>query len=133
MLRTILAGSRTRLFGRWLTVSFVSLSLLACATHQAISTEFEDISANLAVEDRVEVLLHDGQKLSFLIKEIRETEFIGDTRTNVSPGKIVVVPYDDIEKLELVEQNTAATAGLFFGLPTLFVIIVLVFFFAPVA
>ena len=133
MLRRLMGSSQIGPARGWLIPSLASLSLVACVSHQVVSTDYEDISTNLSVEDRVEVLLVDGQSFSFLIKEIRRTEFVGDTRTNVSPGKIVIVPYEDIKKLELTEQNTAATAGLFFGLPVLFVIIVLTFFFVPVA
>ena len=93
------------------------LLLAACVSHRQIDSNYDDIAAELEPGDRVQVSMNDGESFSFLVKEIRESEFVGDTRTNVSPGKIVIVPFERIEKLELVEQQAGRTAALVFGIP----------------
>ena len=92
-------------FGQQLVVWIVCLSMTACVSHQAVESKHEKIAAELEPGDRVEIVLRDGQEISFRIKEIRETELIGDTRTQVSAGKIVTVPYEDITRLERVDQK----------------------------
>jgi len=77
----------------------------------------ENVVENLEPGDRVKAVLRDGQELNFRIKEIRETELIGDTSTNVSPGKIVSVPYEEIAKLDRIEQEAGKTLGLVVGIP----------------
>lgn len=115
--KTLAVGS-----GQWLVI-IVSLSMTACASYQTIQSTHANVVENLESGDRVKAVLQDGQELNFRIKEIRKTELIGDTRTNVSPGKIVRVSYGDIATLVRVDQDTGKTLGAVIGIPVAIVMI----------
>jgi len=97
--------------------------MTACASYQTIQSTHANVVENLESGDRVKAVLQDGQELNFRIKEIRKTELIGDTRTNVSPGKIVRVSYGDIATLVRVDQDTGKTLGAVIGIPVAIVMI----------
>ena len=111
--------------GQRLVVWIVCLAMTACApfvTRQSVERKHETIAAELEIGDRVEVLVQDGQEYSFRVKEIRETEFVGETGTDLTPGKIVTVQYQEITRLERVDQHPLVLFGTIGGAAVIFVV-----------
>jgi hypothetical protein len=81
------------------------MTMTACVSHQAVESKHERIAAELEPGDRVEIALANGEEISFRVTEIRETALVGDTSTNITTGKIVSVRYEDITRLERVDQR----------------------------
>ena len=65
--------------------------------------------------DRVEVELKEGQKLSFRVTEIRKTEMVGRTGTDITKGEMVSVQYSDIDRLERLDDRSGLYFGSIFG------------------
>jgi hypothetical protein len=59
----------------------------------------------------VEVELESGRELSFRVTEIRETELVGDTSTDITRGEVVTIQYSDIKRLERVDQRPLVVIG----------------------
>jgi protein involved in polysaccharide export with SLBB domain len=102
--------------------------LTGCVSHRSIESQYEKISAELEPGDRVEVELKDGQELSFRVTEIRETEIIGDTSTDITRGELVTVQYSDIKRLERVDQRPLVLIGGVVAVPFLLLFIFVAFF-----
>ena len=91
-----------------------ALTLAACSpvvTRESIEEKYERVAEELEVGDRVEAQLADGRELSFRVREIRSTELVGDTSTDITTGQIVTVPYDEIQRLQRVDQHPVVLFG----------------------
>ena len=111
--------------GQRLMVFAICLSMTACApfvTRHSVERKHEKIASELELGDRVEVVLQDGREFSFRVKEIRETELVGKTGTDLTPGKIVTVRYQEITRLERVDQHPLVLFGTIGGAVVLFVV-----------
>ena len=90
------------------------LFLAGCITHRSVESTHETIAAEVQPGDRLEIELQSGQKLNLRVLEIRETELIGDTSTDITRGEVVTVPYEDIQQLERIfvdHKKTLIAAG----------------------
>lgn len=116
---------------KWL-FAFISLLLASCVSHQPVESKYEAIRAELNPGDRVEVRLHSGEELSFKVTEIRETEIVGDTSTDITTGRIVTVPLADIQDLVRVDREhgkeLALIGGSVAGAAALLVLVTIVVF-----
>lgn len=101
-----------RVKGRRLTTWITCLAMTACVSHRSVESKYEKIAAQLAPGDRVEVELKDGRELTFRVTEIRQTELVGDTSTDITRGEIVTVPYADMRTLKRVDQRPLVVLGL---------------------
>ena len=91
-----------------------SLVFTGCISHQSIQSRHDKIASELEPGDRVEVELQSGQELNLRVLEIRETELVGDTSTDITRGEIVTVSYEDIQRLERIfvdHKKTLIAAG----------------------
>lgn len=91
-----------------------ALTLVACSpvvTRESIEQKYERVAQELEVGDRVEAQMADGRELSFRVQEIRSTELVGDTSTDITTGQIVTVPYAEIRRLERVDQHPMVLFG----------------------
>lgn len=95
----------------------MSLFVTACVSHQSVDNQREKIEAELEPGDRVEIVLRSGKEISFRVKEIGEAGLVGDTSTDITLGKIVTVPYEDIERLERVDQRPLVVIGTAVAVP----------------
>lgn len=59
----------------------------------------------------MELELESGRELSFRVTEIRETELVGDTSTDITRGEVVTIQYSDIRRLERVDQRPLVVIG----------------------
>ena len=112
-------------FGQQLVVWIVCFTITACApfvTRHSVERKHEKIASELELGDRVEVVLQDGREFSFRVKEIRETELVGKTGTDLTPGKIVTVRYQEITRLERVDQHPLVLFGTIGGAAVIFVV-----------
>ena len=127
--------SAERMRPAWSTVSRLVLwtacmTMTACVSHQAIESKHERIAAELEPGDRVEIALANGEEISFRVTEIRETALVGDTSTNITTGKIVSVRYEDITRLERVDQRPLVVVGSIVAVPTAALIVLFALFVA---
>lgn len=83
----------------------MGLLLASCVSHQPVESKYEAIRTELSPGDRVEVRLHSGEQIGFKVTEIRETEIVGDTSTDIRSGRIVTVPLADIQDLVRVDRD----------------------------
>lgn len=93
------------------TVLVACLALVGCVAHRSVENTYEKIAAELEPGDRVEVELGSGRELSFRVTEIRETELVGDTSTDITRGEVVTIQYSDIRRLERVDQRPLVVIG----------------------
>ena len=99
---------------RGLLILLCVLTLAACSpvvTRESIDRKYERVAAELEVGDRVEAQMTDGRELSFRVREIRPTELVGDTSTDITTGEIITVPYEEIRRLERVDQHPMVLFG----------------------
>jgi hypothetical protein len=101
------------------------LGITACVSHQSVESRYERISAELEPGDRVEVQLQTGDTLNFRVTEIRNTELVGETGTDITRGKVVTVPYSEISRLERVDQRPLVLIGSTIGVAYLLIAITL--------
>jgi hypothetical protein len=94
-----------------IAVCLMSLALVGCVAHRPIENTYEQITAELEPGDRVKIELKDGQKLSFRVTEISESELVGRAGTDITRGEAVAVQYTDIQRLERIDDRP----GLYFG------------------
>jgi hypothetical protein len=106
----------------------VCIVLTGCVSHQSIESKHDKIAAELEPGDRVELELKDGQKLSFRVTEIRETELVGQTGTDITRGEMITVQYKDIKRLERVDQRPLVLIGSAVAIPFVLIMIFLAFF-----
>ena len=107
-------ASRLCRVGTGLVVLFSAAALAACSpvvTRHSVERKHEQIAAELEVGDRVEAKLADGRSLSFRVREIRPTELVGETGTDITTGETITVPYAEIERLERVDQHPMVLIG----------------------
>ena len=97
--------------GRCVGLMTLSLVLSACVAHRSVENKYEKISSELEPGDRVEIVLRDGSETTFRVTEIRPTELVGDTSTDITRGEEVIVRYDDISRLERVDQRPIVVLG----------------------
>lgn len=96
------------------TLLVVCLFLAGCITHRSVESTHETIAAEVQPGDRLEIELLSGQKLNLRVLEIRDTELVGDTSTDITRGEVVTVPYGDIKQLERIfvdHKKTLIAAG----------------------
>jgi hypothetical protein len=117
--KVMIAGSGQR-FGRCFALLAMSAILTACVAHRSVENKYEKISSELEPGDRVEIVLRDGSETTFRVTEIRPTELVGDTSTDITRGEEVTVRYDDISRLERVDQRPIVVLG---ALATPFIIL----------
>ena len=98
--------------GRCISLLLMSLLLSACVAHRSVESKYEKIASELEPGDRVEIVLRDGSETTFRVTEIRPTELTGDTSTDITRGEMVTVRYEDIEKLERIDQRPAVILGI---------------------
>ena len=100
------------------TILCMCLAMSACAvSRHNVEQTHEKLAAELALGDRVELVLENGQRLTFRVTEIRDTELVGDTSTDITKGKIVTVPYAEISRLERVDQHPLVLLGTVAAVP----------------
>jgi hypothetical protein len=92
-------------------------TLSACASHRTVEGKYEKIAAEIEPGDRVEIVTSDGEEISFRVTEVRETELVGDTSTDITTGKIVSVSYEDMKRLERVDQRPLVVIGSLVAVP----------------
>ncbi|MGD2033403.1 MAG: hypothetical protein PVJ74_13070 [Gammaproteobacteria bacterium] len=107
--------SKMRPLHMQIAISLLSLALVGCVAHRPIENTYEQITAELEPGDRVKIELKDGQNLSFRVTEIRETEVVGRTGTDITRGEIVSVQYSDIDRLQRVDDRPGLYFGSIFG------------------
>jgi len=93
------------------TVLVACLAFVGCVAHRSVESTYEKIATELEPGDRVEVELESGRELSFRVTEIRETELVGDTSTDITRGEVVTIQYSDIKRLERVDQRPLVVIG----------------------
>jgi len=99
------------------TLVAMSLFVTACVSHQAVDNRRDKIEAELEPGDRVEIELRSGEAISFRVTDIGEAGLTGNTSTDITLGKIVTVPYEDIERLERVDQRPLVVIGTAVAVP----------------
>lgn len=86
-------------------LSIIVSSLSGCVSQQPVERKYETIRAEVEPGDRIRVRLHSGEELNFRVTELRETEIVGDTSTDITRGEIVTVPLIDIQELARIDRE----------------------------
>jgi hypothetical protein len=97
--------------GRCFGLVTLSIVLAGCVAHRSVESKYEEIASELEPGDRVEIELRDGSETTFRVTEIRPTELVGDTSTDITRGEEVTVRYKDISRLERVDQRPVVLLG----------------------
>ena len=105
----------------------LSIVLAACVANRSVESKYEKIASELEPGDRVEIVLRNGGETTFRVTEILPTELIGDTSTDITRGEMVSVRYEDIERLERVDQRPAVILGIPIAAGFLAVALILLF------
>ena len=113
--------------GRCFGLVTLSIVLAACVANRSVESKYEKIASELEPGDRVEIVLRNGGETTFRVTEILPTELIGDTSTDITRGEMVTVRYEDIERLERVDQRPAVILGIPIAAGFLAVALILLF------
>ncbi len=96
-----------------ITLLSVAVLLAGCTSAHVIRPEPGSIHAQIEKGDRVNIVTHEGDQMTFWVTEVEKDALSGVTGVN-RDGKRYRVPFADIRILEL-ERTDALKTGLFVG------------------
>jgi len=93
-----------------MTLLSAAVALCACTSAQVIRTEPGSIHAQIEKGDRVNIVTHQGDQMTFWVTEVEEDALSGVQGVNMD-GKRYRVPFVDIRLLEAERTDPLKTGA----------------------